>query len=144
MANLLKKVFKNQKGMTLLEVMIALTILLLGILMLTGMQFATINANANGFNMSAAVSLGETLMERLKLQSSTSVDLTAGVHNDPITIPNPGGVTYFPATVNGVTYNGTYTVTDNNPIFGIKRIDLTVTWTDSRAHSITLTGRVGM
>ncbi len=135
---------KDQHGFTLLEVLIALTVLSIGILMLTGMQFSTVNANTNGFKMSTAVSLGEGLMERLKILAPIDPLLIGGVYNAPITIPTVGGTTYLPATVNGITYSGSYTVIDNTPVVGLKRIDLTVTWVDTRNHSLTFTGRVPM
>jgi hypothetical protein len=112
--------------------------------MLTGMQFSTVNANTNGFKMSTAVSLGEGLMERLKILAPIDPLLIAGVYNVPISIPAVGGVTYLPVTVNGITYNGSYTVIDNTPVVGLKRIDLIVTWVDTRAHTLTFTGRVPM
>lgn len=144
MEGLLNKKNRNQQGMTLLEVMIALTILSIGILMLTGMQFATINANASGYQMSTAVSLGEGLMERLKLLEPTDSFLASGNHNGLIIIPTGTGVTYFPSTVNGVTYNGSYTATNDVPLVGIKRVDLTVSWIENGNHSVTFTGRFPM
>lgn len=144
MEGLLNKKNRNQQGMTLLEVMIALTILSIGILMLTGMQFATINANASGYQMSTAVSLGEGLMERLKLLEPTDSFLASGNHNGLIIIPTGTGVTYFPSIVNGVTYNGSYTATNDVPLVGIKRVDLTVSWIENGNHSVTFTGRFPM
>ena len=130
----------NQKGFSLLELLIALSILAIGLLMLTGMQFATIRANSNGLKMSTAVTLGESLMERLKLLAPNDPQLIAGTYNGNITV---GGVSYFPVTLKEVDYIGSYTVTDNTPttIIGLKRVDLNVTWVDNGNHTVTLTGR---
>ena len=141
MASLLKerKQIFDERGFSLLELMIALVILAIGVLMLTGMQFATINANANGYKMSTAAVLGERLMERVKLLAFNDPQLIAGTYNGAI---NVGGASYFPMVVNGLTYTGTYIVTDDTPIVGLKRIDLTVNWVDNGNHSMILTGRV--
>lgn len=142
MAKLLNGKMKilNERGFSMLELLIALVILEIGVLMLAGMQFATISANTNGYKMSTAAALGERLMERIKLLAINDPQLIAGTYNGVINVPL-GGANYFPATVNGVTFNGQYTVTNDTPVVGLKRIDLTVSWVDNGNHSVVFTGR---
>ena len=119
--------------------MVALTILTIGVLLLAGAQFATLRANASGYEMSTAVASGEGLMEHLKILGFNHPQLFQAVYNGNITV---GGENYFPATVNGIIYNGSYTVTNDTPVSGLKRIDMMVSWVDNGNHSIMFTGRV--
>jgi type IV pilus assembly protein PilV len=129
----------SQSGLTLLEVMIALVILSIGLLGLSGMQITSINANGSGFKSTTAVSLADQRMQQLKNLSFSDASLTAGVHAEAplrVSVGTSDGV-------HGVVYNRSYTVTDSSPIAGVKLIAYTVTWTDGGTHSVSLMTRIG-
>ena len=52
------RLISNTRGFTLLETLIALTILAIGLLGLLGLQIAAMKGNASGFQVSTAVALG--------------------------------------------------------------------------------------
>jgi type IV pilus assembly protein PilV len=133
----------TEQGLTLLEMMIALVILAIGLLALSGMQLTTIKANSAGFSSTTAVSQADQRIQQLKRVASFSDPLlTAGTH-DINSIPSEADVTGG----DGVTYHGKYTVTDDNPIVGVKLITYTVSWTNVSAantinHSVRLITRM--
>jgi prepilin-type N-terminal cleavage/methylation domain-containing protein len=132
---------RTERGLTLLEVMIALVILSIGLLALSGMQMTSIKANGSGFKSTTAVSLADQEMQRLKMLSFSNAQLTAGAHT-----PTPASVTVSVGTsdgTHGVVYGRSYTVTDNSPIAGVKLIAYSVTWTDGGTHSVSLISRKG-
>jgi general secretion pathway protein I len=116
--------------MTLLEVMIALVILAIGLLAVSGMQIMSIKGTGSGYKFTTAAALAD---QRL-------VNLANLSFSDPAL--NPGTVVEPAVTVQNVVYNLQYRVDDVQPIVGVKMITYTVTW-DNNAHSISLMERVG-
>jgi type IV pilus assembly protein PilV len=128
-----------QSGLTLLEVMIALVILAIGLLALSGMQITSIRANGSGFQSTTAVSLADERMQQLKNLSFSNASLTPGTHTEtPLTV----SVGTADGT-HGIVYSRSYTVTDTSPIAGVKLIAYTVTWVDGGTHSVSLLSRKG-
>jgi type IV pilus assembly protein PilV len=113
-----KNTIHTDRGFTLLETLIAMTILAIGLLGLLGLQIAAMQGNASGFLISTAAALGEQRIEELKLLSSSNALLSAGDHAD-------GTV-----TVHGMTYTKSYTIQDNSPISGVSALTMTISWTD--------------
>jgi type IV pilus assembly protein PilV len=133
----------GKNGFTLVEVMVALLILLVGLLMLGSMQIVTIKANAASFDITVASTLGQESIEQLKTYNvTTDPSLTAGSHdatseavNHPTLIPNQ--------TINGVTYTRSYVVATNTPIAGVRTVTLTVSWRNhAMNHQVALTARI--
>jgi type IV pilus assembly protein PilV len=121
--------------MTLLEVMVALVILAVGLLALSGMQMAAIRANGSGFNSTTAASLADQRLEQLKDDALSFSDgsLTVGTHAEADVTDSMNMV-----------YTQSYTVADNNPITGVKLITYTVSWTDrGLTHRVSLMSRKG-
>ena len=144
-----RRLCRAECGLTLLEVMIALVILSIGLLALSGMQITSIRANGSGFKSTTAISLADQRMQQLKNLSYSDPLLTAGVHAEaPLTVSvgTSDGV-------NGVVYGRSYLVCDINNtcpaitstglITGVKLIAYTVTWNDGGAHSVSLITRMG-
>lgn len=129
------KVVTNQKGFTLLELLIALVILAVGLLGLAGLHIAAIKGNVNGFKLSTASAIAQERIEELKALDPSSAALSAGNH------ANDGSV-----TVQGVTYNRNYTIQDNTPVTGTSTILFTISWvkpgTGIVAHSSRLFTRI--
>jgi type IV pilus assembly protein PilV len=118
------------RGLTLLEVMIALVILSIGLLALSGMQITSIKANGSGFKSTTAVSLADQGMQQLKNHSYSDAALTNGAHTDTS------------VTVNGIVFNPGYTVQADPVVPDVKLVTYTVTWNDGGAHSVSMATRI--
>lgn len=115
------KRLRGSRGFTLIEIVVAIVMLAFGVLASASLTAALMASNRGVTNRTRAV---ETL--RLKVEDLQSViypQITNG--NDT-------------ATVGGVTFNRSWTVTANSPVTNTKTITLTVTWTDRQGtHTIT-------
>jgi len=138
------------RGMTLLEVMIAMVILAVGLLGISGMQVAAIRGNSSGFKSTIAVSLADDRIAQLEDLGSTAVgfadlQLSIGTH-DAGSIPAEDAL-----IVGNMQYDRSYTVTayqpstdPANPIAGLRMVTYTVSWNENnRPHSATLTTWIG-
>ena len=117
------KVLTNQKGFTLLELLIYLVILAIGLLGLAGLHIAAIKGNVSGFKISTASAFAQQRIEELKALDPSSAALTAGVHPD--NCPNPDD-----CTIQGILYNRSYTIQDNTPVTGTSTILFTISWVE--------------
>jgi len=118
---------KSQKGVGLIEIVIAMLIFGIGISAalrtLPDSSFATTRAR----NVSVATNLAQEKIEALTGIPLTSADLSAGTHNDPL---NPLER----------QFTRTWTVTNNSPIVDMKRLSVTVTYAGrGNDRSVTLT-----
>ncbi|TKB09377.1 type IV pilus modification protein PilV [Desulforhopalus sp. IMCC35007] len=134
------KQLKNQKGFTLLEVLIALVILAIGILTVAAMQTTAIRGNATASHMTIANASTTDLFERLLNVSYDDALLTDGVHTDAeiVTVPafvlpdNVTGITWTVKTgtsTDGVDDDGDTDIDEGDEV-GIKFINMTVTYSD--------------
>ena len=101
----------DERGFSLIEVMIALAIFSIGILGVASMQILSVNYNSHARRTTEGTSLGVERMERLMTLPYADADL-----ND----------TTNPHTVTSGIYNITWNVTDNTDN---KIINMTVSWT---------------
>jgi prepilin-type N-terminal cleavage/methylation domain-containing protein len=107
--------FTNEKGMTLIELMVVCVIMGIAFLGLVGI-FPLGMQNINESRMrTVATDLAQEKMEELLDLTSTAADLTAGAHTDS---DNPVRS----------TFNRFWTVTDNDPAADMKRIEVRVTY----------------
>ncbi len=123
------KSVSNQKGFTLLELLIALAILSVGLLGLAGLHIAAIKGNVSGFKFSAASAVAQQRLEEIKALDTASSALSSGVHNDGNII------------LQGITYNRSYAVSDNSPVKGTSTLTFTVTWVEP-ISGVTRTSRI--
>jgi len=110
-------------GFTLLEVMIAMAILSIGILAMTGMQYRNVGGNSHGNIITQETMLAQQIMERLK-NTTTPSSLTAG---------SLTGVDEFGEAGGG--YNVTWTI--SNPIGGSMSRFITVVVQHTKVTSST-------
>jgi prepilin-type N-terminal cleavage/methylation domain-containing protein len=122
----------GEGGMTMLEVMIALVILAVGLLAVSGMQIMSIKGTGSGYKFTRAAALADQGIVNLASLSFSDPQL------DPTTFPLPD----YTDPYTNVVYSLRYRVDDVQPIVGVKLITYTVTW-DNGAHSISLVERVG-
>jgi prepilin-type N-terminal cleavage/methylation domain-containing protein len=110
---------KNQHGFSLLEILIALSILSVVLLGMSSMVFSVIQATAQSKEMTTATTLLQDKMEGLKNVSVSS--LTSG--NDSATL---GDITYLRQWAISTTGN-------------LKTITATVNWTSRGSHNVSMT-----
>ena len=103
----------NQKGFTLIEACVAISILSLGLLAMASMQVSSMNGNASAGFVTDGTTLAADRLEKLMALPYNHADLSAGDHTDA---SPPSG------------YTVTWKVTDDSPYDDTKTIDLTVTW----------------
>jgi len=113
------KIRKNEKGFTLIEVMISMVILAIGILGLAPLMVLSIYSNTYSQDLTRATSVAQDRIEQLKNQGNF------------VSMPYDEG----PTTVYG-TYNRTIRVddtsTDGTVPAGVYRIKVTIAWTDDK------------
>ena len=110
---------KNQKGFTLLEVMISIIILSVALLALAGLQIISIRGNSFGGTMTEAITLAKDKIEDLKRDDWSNVK----TGNDT---PAPPG--------RGINYARNWVV---QMVGQTKEVTVTVSW-DNGNHQVSL------
>jgi len=106
----------REKGFTLVEILIALTIFAIGMLAIANMQVWGIVGNATAKWHTEAATWASDRIERLMTLDYAHADLAAG--------PHPG------APITEGHYSISWNVTDSTPIPNAKAVVVTVTWKD--------------
>lgn len=113
----------SQRGFSLMEVLIALVILAVGLLGVTGMQITGIGGNHFSGNLTQATVLAQNKLEELKHLPYFDPKLSSGQPPQQI-------------TDSGVVYTVQYNVTALGNT--MKNMTATVKWVDRGDHSVTL------
>lgn len=117
--------FKNEKGFSLIELMIAMSVMALGMLAAASMQYSAVRNNTTGNTATQATMLAKAQLEMLKNQDIESATLAVGDYFDPSPVDaygNPGGI-----------YNRSWRIDQLGT--SARRVRVTVQWTkfgDSR------------
>jgi prepilin-type N-terminal cleavage/methylation domain-containing protein len=134
MGELMRKKFINEKGFTLLEAMIALSILSVGLISLAGLFAYSINGTADGGRMTEASSLAQQKLDQFK--ATPFPNITGGSETNIGATGSPPG----PYT------RSWYTSRDADPKLAadLKIITVRVTWqtrgfNNNLKHTATLT-----
>jgi type II secretory pathway pseudopilin PulG len=118
---------QSEKGIGLIEIVIAILIFGIGITAALRTLPESNVATTRGRNLTIATNLAQEKIEELMGSSYNSANLAAGDHADPL---NP---------LERI-FNRTWTVTDDDPAPDMKRIVVTVSYTSgNRDNSTTLT-----
>jgi type IV pilus modification protein PilV len=118
------KLSKKSKGFSLIEVLVALVILSISLLALAGLMVQSTKNSSWGSHLTEAATLAQDILERFRAVRPQT-DIPEGTNNDQVT------------AASGVTYTRTWTVTTNGDST-LRNITITVIWTDSVPHSITI------
>ncbi|WP_052263307.1 type IV pilus modification PilV family protein [Geobacter pickeringii] len=114
----------NQRGFTLVELLVSLTILSIGLFAVANMQVVALKANTMANSLSVATTLAQEALEDIMSTDSGSPLFSSsatGVYDlDPnsaatsLTVPGAG------------TFTATYTITTSTPSSGMVRVDVEV------------------
>lgn len=129
----MKRLFKNQRGFTLLELLVAVSLLAIGLLATAGMQGVALNANSIANRMTFAASLAQQVAEDLMAKPRTFTRLrTDNTWTDYDLDPLAPGITKTIPSAG--TYEASYVTRTNwSGVAGVTRIDITITRTDLTA-----------
>jgi prepilin-type N-terminal cleavage/methylation domain-containing protein len=109
----------NSKGFTFIELLIAMSILAIGMLAAVTMQFGSVRNNTKGNIYTEANMLAKSQLENLKNQDITTLASGGGTIQDPNNPINAEGVA-------GGIYTRTWTIDDLGTT--ARRITVTVQW----------------
>lgn len=135
-----------QKGFTIIEVLIALVILVVGLLSLASLQLGAIRGNHLSNNITIALALSEDKMEELLgmyYESPALQDLVTG-NNDDLRRIEPGWIDNEELNIdetgkeNDGPFRRIWNIADNKPIDDNKTISVIVLW-DNDNHRVSLT-----
>lgn len=110
----------NNKGFSLLEVLIGLLILSIGVLAISGMQVFAIKSNFFSESLTQAVNLAQSKMEDLKKETYANLKNEMDVK-----------------IISGISYER-HVLVEENAGNNIKIVTVTVNWVDHTNHSISL------
>jgi type IV pilus assembly protein PilV len=141
---------EKQKGFTLLEVIIAISILTVGILAMASLQGSAIIANASATDITDATTLASDRLEKLASLAYDDTDLNdtdgdgatglidTGFDSDPLTV-NDADYGIIQQTARGKTYSVYWNIAEDDPKVGTKMIQVVVAWEDhGRAKQLAL------
>jgi type IV pilus assembly protein PilV len=122
------KAMGDDRGFTLLEVLVTLVILSVGLLGTLGLTTGVIRGNFFSKNLTSATAVAQTQLEAAQREGYANVTATK-----------------FPATVEvvsmgGVNFNRTTTISNDTPAANMKTVSVTVNWYEANntQRSITL------
>ncbi len=113
----------NQKGFSLIEVLIGLILLAIGLLAVAGMQITSVRGNHFGSNLTEATLFAQNKLEELRSLPYYDSRLSSGQPAQQI-------------TNSGVVYTVGYDVISLGNT--MKQITATVKWLDTGDHTVTL------
>jgi Tfp pilus assembly protein PilV len=113
--------FGDERGSSLIEVAVASAMFAIVLLGFTPSVINATRATRSSDNNAAAVTLAQDKLEWLRSLASTNANLTAGTHSDTLNPLKANGTT-------GGIYTRSWTVTNDTPAKGMKRVEMTVSW----------------
>jgi Tfp pilus assembly protein PilV len=117
---------KSEKGIGLIEIIIAMLIFAIGITAAIRTLPVSNTATTRSRNLTISTNLAQQKIEELMGMPFSDASLTAGAHDDP---DNP---------IERI-YTRTWVVTDNDPVVDMKTVTVTVTYVSgSTDNSVTL------
>lgn len=130
------KYINDEKGFTLVELLIALAILSVGLLALAGMQVSAITGNKSASRLSAMTAVAQGVMENIMSRPASDSFFGSGPTANTAVATNATNCDIDPsALVGSNTFNmqavgtltATYSIVRNNPVTNVAMITVTVT-----------------
>ncbi len=102
----------NRKGFTLIEVMIAMTVMLIGVLGVMGMQYFAVAGNASSRELRVATTLNTEYLDQILGTPYNNMVALGGGTDIPYSLANCSGDQFcFSAVSGGVTFTRSWFVT---------------------------------
>lgn len=118
---------RRASGFTLVEVLVAISVMALVIVGLSSMGITTIKADTHSRRQSAAMSLAQAKLEELRVLKHSHADWAVGLHSEA-TVEADGG-----------EYTRKWEVeTDYNTYKGLSRVTVRVSWDDGQVRQVSL------
>jgi len=114
----------DQRGFTLLEVLITMVLLAVGILGVGGLAITTVQGNDKSNRLSTATLLAQDTLEAVRTAGYTGAPALAGTEG-------------YGAIAGSTTFKRVVTVADDTPSIWMRTVTVTVWW-ESDDHSVTL------
>jgi type IV pilus assembly protein PilV len=119
----------KESGFTLMELMIALMVIVVGVLAIWSMQMAAVNGNYTSRKITEAAVAGSDRVEKLMLMEYDEGDLTYdSLIHTPLEYDSDGKLISWQTSATGGDCSVQMTISDDTPISNVKKIDVTVSW----------------
>ena len=122
-------------GFTLIEILVAITILSFAVLTLAIGTVSVIRTNQNSHLTTSAINLAQAKLEELRAMTSAAFSglscpsyTSTGCSDSPV--------------ASTTTFSRSWQFTANSPVTGVNKIDVKVDWTDYTSHTLTFTASV--
>jgi type IV pilus assembly protein PilV len=115
---------KYDRGFSLIELMIAITILAIGLLGLAGLQATAIHGNLHGNVISQATALAQDAIEQIRNTKYEDINVT--------------NFAEFESRVDGTIFDRAILIEEDEPLNELKRITVTVSWRTQNQHQVVL------
>jgi type IV pilus assembly protein PilV len=122
---------KSQNGFSMIEVLVAMTILAIGLLGVAGMQITAIKTNSQANTLSAATGMAEGILEEI-LSWQTTNPIFATTSAAPVVWdfnPLVADVQDSNVLAGGGSYKATYAIETDDPVVNVSRVSVTVSGT---------------
>jgi len=115
----------GQKGFTLLELLVAMSILTVGLLGLATMMSSGIGSDRFAHVVAVEGSVGSLVVEEITSRNGDDAIFAAAIADATYDLDPASAATT--RVVNGRTYSATYSVTPNSPVTGVAAVSVTIT-----------------
>lgn len=137
------RIVREQKGFTLIEILVAISILTVGLLAVATMQVSAIRGNHLSDNVTIALALAEDKMENLLITDYDDPDLQDTVGGNNASLNSITSVDHQELNIDdtgaaGGIFRRIWNIADNTPITNNKAITIIVAWNNGQ-HKVAIT-----
>lgn len=125
---------KRESGFTLLELLVAISILSFGLLATATMLTTSMGSGRLAHRISVESDVAYSVLDEFLARSEDDATFDSAVSNITYDLDKSSAATT--RDVQGITYSATYSITPDNPVTGVARIDITLNGTGGRTLSL--------
>lgn len=127
---------KSENAFTFIEILVAVVILSVGLLSISGLVTTVIRGNAQSKRMTIAVSLAQAKIEELKNESYDDSDLSDSNTGNNSDLSSTTSVDHSESDIDGEgnsggMYTRIWNVADDTPSANMKTITIIIKWVDN-------------